>query len=76
MFESALKFFNNNMSISSCFSSSNVYYISAHFFHMQTQKKHFKCDTQVFAASMININKTFKIKLYMNSQTKLLEQYY
>ena len=73
MFKFALKFFNNNVSISSCSSSSNVYYISAHFFCMQTQRRHLKYDTQVFTVNMTDINKTFKIKLHMNSWTKLLK---
>ena len=73
MSESALKFFNSDVSISSCFSFLNVYHISAHSFCMQTQRRHLKCDTQVFAVNIININKTLKIKLHMNSQTKLSE---
>ena len=76
MSEFALKFFNSDVLISSCFSSLNVYHISAHSFCMQTQKRHLKCDTQVFAVSMTDINKTFKIKLYTDSWIKLLKQYH
>ena len=76
MSEFALKFFNSDVLISSCFSSLNVYYISVHSFCMQTQRRHFKCNTQMFVISMININKTLKIKSHMNSWTKLSEQYY
>ena len=76
MSESALKFFNSDVSISSCSSSLNVYHISAHSFCMQTQRKHFKHSTQVFTVSIININKTFKIKSYIDSQTKLSKQYH
>ena len=76
MSESALKFFNNNMSILSCSSSLNVYHISAHSFHMQTQKRHLKHNIQVFAVSMTDINKTLKIKSHTDSQTKLLKQYH
>ena len=76
MSESALKFFNNNVSISSCSSSLNVYHINAYFFCMQTQRKHLKCSIQMFVVNMININKTLKIKLHTNSQIKLSEQYH
>ena len=67
MFELALKFFNNDMSISFCSSFSNVYYISAHSFYMQTQRRHFKHNIQVFAVNMTDINKILKIKSHINS---------
>ena len=76
MSESALKFFNNNVLISSYSSSLNVYHISVHSFCMQIQRRHFKCDTQIFAVNMTDINKTLKIKLHTDSQTKLSKQYH
>ena len=73
MSESALKFLNSDVLISFYSSSLNVYHINAHFFCMQTQRRHFKYSTQMFAVSIININKTLKIKLHTNSQIKLLK---